>query len=763
MAFNNTSTVTLLVNGEQAESALDAMRKKADELSKSLQQAQLAGDKVTMRRLQKELEQLMGKIDDVEDSMNGVDKVMQQMSEDGKKVNGITVIFNKLGQAVKMKMPDWFGEKFPDFEKYFAGLTSVDYAAIYGQLMELRETFKDGTGTIKMNLANGKTIELSSLDDIKGMMERLLRMIETDKQLKARWEDEQNPKRGRKSYKYTQEDEWKRAKDSENFVAMSTGQKDYQQYLLDRTRIEEDYLRKKIVNWRSTDTEIQQFERQLATLQQKEQTQLNKQQRLEETKINREKREEITETHQKRLEELEEMNQSGKLSYRAYKEAVLREDVEYLQQVKEYYKKGSIYRYYVEREINAKIKQEREQKARELQEAETALRQKYYKVQEIRNREDIEHEYEVRKKALTIMYQNMIEQANGNVKEIEKITKQYHRVVRKEEIAMKKALGEEVTLTWQEKIEAFYEWLQGDEGRKWHTIVNDMAASMGAIFSSVTEMAKIESEIAIAHIEKRYEREISMAEGNQYKVKMLERAQAKEIAKQKKNTAEKTFALQVLSAVATTAENAVKAYGDALSIGGPAGLIMAPIAAAMAVAAGMVQIALINKQKSAAASISYAQGGFTKKGRENEVAGIVHAGEWVASRKLVQNPVVYPLLQALDHAQKTNVIGTSKLLGAEFPGQETKAAEPQGMGAAMTQTLVEGITRQDLALTEMSLVIEQNVAMQKKLRESLEKLSQHLEVPSQAVVSITGDEGLERAQTTYQRLLNNKTPKSKRK
>jgi len=97
MAFNNTSTVTLLVNGEQAESALDAMRKKADELSKSLQQAQLAGDKVTMRRLQKELEQLMGKIDDVEDSMNGVDKVMQQMSEDGKNVNGITVIFNKLG------------------------------------------------------------------------------------------------------------------------------------------------------------------------------------------------------------------------------------------------------------------------------------------------------------------------------------------------------------------------------------------------------------------------------------------------------------------------------------------------------------------------------------------------------------------------------------------------------------------------------------------------------------------------------------------
>ncbi len=761
MGYNTTSTVTLTVNGEQAESALDAMRKKAEALAASIKQAQLAGDHLTTKRLQKEFDQLTGEIDNLESSLAGVSRVMNQMVTDNEQSSGIKAIYNKLGQMVSIKMPKWFSEKFPDFKQYFSGLSSIDYTNIYGQLMELSHSYKDGSGTVRIDLRNGNTIELNSLKEIQDMMARLLRMIEADKQLKARWQDEQNPDKARKSYKYTAEDEWRRERDIENYIAMSTGQKDYQQYLLDRTRIEEDYLRKKIANWRSTDTEIQQFERRLATLQQKEQSQMVKQQRMEETKQNREKREQITQEHERRLAELEQLNSEGKLSYRAYKEAVLREDVEYLQQVKQYYKVGSIYRYYVEREINAKIKQEREQKARELQEAENAIRQKYFKQRETRNREDIEHEYAVRKQALNIMYQNMLQQAQGNVKQMEKITKQYNKVMRKEEIARAKALGEDIKLTWQEKIESFYEWLNGEEGKKWETVISDMASSMGSIFSSVSEMAKIESEIAIARIEKRYEKEISMAEGNRYKIKILERKQAKEIAKEKKEAAEKTFALQVLSAIATTAENAIKAYGDGLEIGGLAGLIMAPIAASMAVAAGMVQIALINKQKKAAASIGYQRGGFTPDGRDDEPVGVVHAGEWVASRKLVQSPVVRPLLVALDAAQRGNVVGTARLSGAIAP-------KVRGYGFEVSEDAASPrLAEASVAIQEHSLAmmaaIEQNAALNRRLNETLEKVSKRLETPSQAVVAVTGDEGMLRAQETYQRLLNNKSPKRQRR
>ena len=438
-SFNSTSTVTLTVNGEQAESALESMRRKAEQLAVSIRQAQLAGDHLTTKRLQKEFDQLTGQIDDLESSLSGVSRVMNQMADENERSTGMKGVFNKLGQMVSLKMPSWFSEQFPDFKQYFSGLTSVDYQNIYGQLMELASSYKDGSGTIRIDLRNGKTIELNSLKEIEGMMERLLKMIEAEKQLRTRFQDEQNPDKARKAYKYTAEDEWRRGKDAENYVAMSTGQKDYQQYLLDRTRIEMDYLKKKIANYRSTDTEIQQFERQLATLLQKERSQQLKIERMEETRVNRERREQITAEHEARLAELEQLNTEGRLSYRAYREAVLREDIEYLQQVKQYYKVGSIYRYYVEREINAKIKQEREQKARELQEAETALRNKYYKQREVRNREDIEHEFAVRKQALGIMYRNMIEQTNGNVRQMEKITKQYNRVMRKEEIARAKA------------------------------------------------------------------------------------------------------------------------------------------------------------------------------------------------------------------------------------------------------------------------------------------------------------------------------------
>lgn len=284
---------------------------------------------------------------------------------------------------------------------------------------------------------------------------------------------------------------------------------------------------------------------------------------------------------------------------------------------------------------------------------------------------------------------------------------------------------------------------------------------MGSIFSSVSEMAKIESEIAIARIEKRYEKEISMVEGNQYKIKILECKQAKEIAKEKKKAAEKTFALQVLSAVATTAENAIKAYGDGLEIGGLAGLIMAPIAAGLAVAAGMVQIALINKQKNAAASVGYARGGFTPDGGENEPVGMVHAGEWVASAKLVKSPIVRPLIEALDVAQRTNVIGTSRLSGAILPMSSEEGVVSRE--AASRSGNGEGVTSNDFALAAMAAAVERQNALHREMRETLEKVAKRLETPSQAVVAVTGEDGLEKAQENYRRLLNNKSPKRLRR
>ena len=137
----------------------------------------------------------------------------------------------------------------------------------------------------------------------------------------------------------------------------------------------------------------------------------------------------------------------------------------------------------------------------------------------------------------------------------------------------------------------------------------------------------------------------------------LEKEKQAALAKAKNEANKKLFAMQVIQAVAQTAQNAISAYGSAAAIP-VVGYIMAPIAAAMAIAAGMIQIAAIKKQQQASEAQGYAQGGFTPQGRVNEEVGVVHAGEWVASQKLLASPVARPLINALDYAQRTNSIGS---------------------------------------------------------------------------------------------------------
>ena len=159
---------------------------------------------------------------------------------------------------------------------------------------------------------------------------------------------------------------------------------------------------------------------------------------------------------------------------------------------------------------------------------------------------------------------------------------------------------------------------------------------------------------------------------------------------------------------------------------------MAPIAAGLAVAAGMVQVALITKQKNAAASIGYQKGGFTKPGREDEVAGVVHAGEWVASQRLVQSPVTRPLIEALDYAQKNNTFGTARLAGATSPRISDDGLEISETAAAVVPVAA---SLNDNAVA-MVVALEETRVLHDELRDTLEKLRKQLEMPSQAIVSI---------------------------
>lgn len=210
------------------------------------------------------------------------------------------------------------------------------------------------------------------------------------------------------------------------------------------------------------------------------------------------------------------------------------------------------------------------------------------------------------------------------------------------------------------------------------------------------------------------------------------------------------FAMQIIQAVAQTATNAINAYGSAAAV--PViGYILAPIAAGMAVAAGMLQIATIKKQQQAREAQGYQSGGFTPSGKADEVAGVVHKGEWVASQALVNNPRTRPLLEALDYAQRTNTIGsiTAADVSRTITAPAVLAAQPSAAPTVVNNTTV---------VPESQNVID----VLSTLDSTLSTLRQRLNEPFVTVNTVSGDYGMQKAQDDYDKLMRNKSPKSKK-
>jgi hypothetical protein len=269
--------------------------------------------------------------------------------------------------------------------------------------------------------------------------------------------------------------------------------------------------------------------------------------------------------------------------------------------------------------------------------------------------------------------------------------------------------------------------------------MESIVSGMSALFTQLSSLMQAELEIQTAAITERYEAEVSAAEGNSYKLSKLEKQKEEEIAKAKNIANRKMFAMQVIQAVAQTATNALNAYGSAAAI--PiVGYILAPIAAAMAIAAGAVQVAAIKKQQQASEVQGYATGGFTPEGERDKVVGVVHAGEWVASQQLVHNPQTRPLLEALDRAQQHNTLPT---------------IEAQDVSRVILHQSTERVMT-------TPVVNNSYITTSTSEQEVLRRLVERLEEPFVTVNTITGDLGIQRAQEEYERLLRNKRPKSRR-
>lgn len=346
---------------------------------------------------------------------------------------------------------------------------------------------------------------------------------------------------------------------------------------------------------------------------------------------------------------------------------------------------------------------------------------------------------------------SLYEQGLISKKQYEQAKERIERTYNKKSLEGIRKFGSTQTNQLLDIYEAWQNFFNATEedGGNWATRLAALASSVFAVMNAgmqqASEYMQACADIEVAKAEKKYDREIELAEGNSYRVKKAEKQKEKEIAKIKSDAAKKQFAMQVIQAVAQTATNALNAYGSAAQV--PViGYILAPIAAAMAVAAGAVQIATIKKQQQASEAQGYQSGGFTPEGKADEVAGVVHKGEWVASQRLVNNPRTRPLLEALDYAQRTNTIGS--ITAADVSRTITAPAVLAAQSQAPT---VVNNTYNTAPSADNS-----------ELTSTIRELKDRLNEPFVTVNTVSGDHGIQQAQDEYDRLMRNKSPKSRK-
>lgn len=313
----------------------------------------------------------------------------------------------------------------------------------------------------------------------------------------------------------------------------------------------------------------------------------------------------------------------------------------------------------------------------------------------------------------------------------------------------KKKLNDEIFNGEKSSQKSWEQWIGGaldkifGEGTwaKYGETVKQAFASMTAMMQSFNQLAQAEAEVKIANLEKQYDREISMAEGNNRKVRALERKKEKETARIKAEAQRKEFAQQVMNAISSTALAAINAYASASKIAWWLG----PVAAGLALAAGAVQIAAIKKQQEASDAKGFAEGGYTPKGPKDKPVGVVHAGEWVASQRLLADPVARPMIEALDYAQRNNTLGSLR---------------PADVSRSVTAPAVIAGAASDGQTERLMVAV---AAALGNYDGTMARLTDRLNEPFVTVNTVTGDMGIKEAQDEYQRLMNNTLPKSKRK
>lgn len=539
--------------------------------------------------------------------------------------------------------------------------------------------------------------------------------------------------------------DWKTREQALNRIAYAKGEKDFEEYTNRMTEIDMEYNQKVMANGKATSE--QKLEAEAAYYEAKKKLADDK--NTQSAKQENDYYNELVATEKQRYID-------GKVDQKTFDDALELMELEHLRRLTKVYTDGSKEQLQAQKNYQNKLVENQKRNQKTVEDNEKKHQKELAKIKEDYfgdNKSEKKEKYDKDSSALDEVYAQEIKAAGDDAKEKLRIEEAYQKA----KVALAKKYGQEYSDTsknfLENMTEDITEWLNSDLGQAVQGSFDTLTSGMSSIFSGMTSLIQAELEMQTAAIEKRYDKEISQAEGNNYKVKKLEEQKQKELAKKKNEANKKMFAMQVIQAVAQTAQNAISAYGSAAAI--PlVGYILAPVAAAMAVAAGAIQIAAIKKQQQASESQGYAKGGFTPKGSKFQEVGVVHAGEWVASQEMLANPVARPIINALDYAQRTNTIGSLRADDVSRTIAPVAYSTPQQQQPIIVQLQPDGLA---------TAAIVQNTKAMQSYADTMKQLEKRLSEPFVTVNTVTGDTGIKQAQDEYDTLIRNKTPKSRRK
>ena len=529
--------------------------------------------------------------------------------------------------------------------------------------------------------------------------------------------------------KFQAEDDWKEREEALNRIAYAKGEKDYDAYTKRMLAIQVEYHQKKLAHTDLVGNEQVTIEASYYEALRKQATNA-----IEGTV------EQENEAYQQQLAALQQRYIDGEMTARQYQNAMELQELEHLRKLAGLYEEGSKERLKAEKNYQDASRRQQMKHLEEDRKLQEKMREEYFtKAYQVPDNDSYQRDL----RNLEIVHKEMLKACGNNSKERLQIERAFQEA--KYQLGRKYNVknAKELKKSFRSAMDDVADWLESDGGQAFSQSLDTVLSGMSAIFSEVSDLVQAQLDIETAKITSVYDAQISAAEGNKYKEVQLEQQKQKELGKAKAEANKKMFAMQVIQAVAQTAMSAIAAYSSAAAIP-VVGFVMAPIAAAMAIAAGALQIASIKKQQEASAAVGYASGGFTPAGPPEKEVGVVHAGEWVASQKLLANPEARAIINTLDYAQRTNTIGSLRAQDVSStitaPVKIAKASEDGRLNAT-------------LAATAKTLATYSS---------TMRDLSSRLKEPFVTVNTVTGDTGIKKAQDEYEQLIRNKTPKSRR-